>query len=79
MKRVADWSAPYTHLVTLGDYNSETETYAVKVGEFSIDVPMPHDEAQRLAGQREAILTGHLKVFDADQLLLGDGKLSRIP
>jgi len=78
-KRVANWSAPYTHLVTLGDFNAETEMYSVKMGEFSIDVPMPRDEATRLAGQREAILTGRLRVYDADQLQLSDGKLSRIP
>jgi WD40 repeat protein len=78
-RRVADWSASYTHLVTLGGYNAESETYSVKMGEFSIDVPMPHDEAMRLAGQHEAILTGRLKVYDADQLQLSDGKLSRIP
>jgi WD40 repeat protein len=78
-KRVADWSSAYTTLVALGEYNADSETYAVRVGDFSISVPMPRDQARNLAGQREAILTGRLKVYDADQLQLAESKLSRIP
>jgi hypothetical protein len=40
---------------------------------------MPRDEARRFAGQREAILTGKLKMYDAEQLQLADVKLARVP
>jgi WD40 repeat protein len=78
-KRVAGWSSDYTSLVMLGDYNADTESYAAKIGEFTVAVPMPRDEARRFAGQREAILTGKLKMYDAEQLQLADVKLARVP
>jgi len=78
-KRVAGWSSDYTTLVTLGDYNADTESYTVKVGDFPINVPMARDDARHLAGQREAILSGRLKYYDVDQLQLADSKISRIP
>jgi WD40 repeat protein len=78
-KRVAGWSSDYETLVMLGEYNADTESYAAKIGEFTVGVPMPRDEARRFAGQREAILTGKLKMYDAEQLQLADVKLARIP
>jgi len=78
-QRVAEWSSPFHALVALGEYNADTETYAVKVGDFSFAVPVPRGDARLFAGQREAVLTGRLKVFDSDQLQLGDGKLERLP
>lgn len=78
-KRVAGWSSDYTALVILGEYNADTETYAAAIGDIEVRVPMPRDEARRLAGQREAILTGTLKMYDADKLQLADAKLARVP
>ena len=78
-QRVAEWSSPFHALVALGEYNADAETYAVKVGDFSFAVPVPRGDARLFAGQREAVLTGRLKVFDSDQLQLGDGKLERLP
>jgi WD40 repeat protein len=78
-KRVADWASDYTTLAMLGDYNADTESYTVKVGDFAINVPMARDDARHLAGQHEAILSGHLKYYDVDQLQLADSKISRIP
>jgi WD40 repeat protein len=78
-KRVEEWSSPFTALVELGDYNADSEAYTVKVGDYSFAVPVPRDTARLFAGQREAVLTGRLKVFDAQQLRLGDGKLERLP
>jgi WD40 repeat protein len=78
-KRVAGWSSDYTTLVMLGEYNADTESYAAKIGEDTIQVPMPRDEARHLAGQREAILTGTLKMYDADKLQIADVKLARVP
>lgn len=78
-KRVAEWSSPFTALVELVDYNADSEAYTVRVGEYSFTVPVPRDSARLFAGQREAVLTGRLKVFDAQQLRLADGKLERLP
>jgi WD40 repeat protein len=78
-RRVAEWSSPYTTLVTLGDYNADAETFAVRVGDVTITLPTPRAEAKRFAGQREGILTGKLKVFDVEQLEITDAKLSRLP
>lgn len=78
-KRVADWSSPFSALVELGDYNADAETYAVRVGDYSFAVPVPRNDARVFSGQREAIVSGRLKVYDAEQLQLGDGKLERIP
>jgi len=78
-QRVAEWSSPFHALVALVEYNADAETYAVKVGDYSFAVPVPRGEARLFAGQREAVLTGRLKVFDGEQLQLGDGKLERVP
>ncbi len=78
-KRLSEWSSPFTTLVELGDYNPDAETYAVKVGVYSFQVPVPRTDARRFAGQREAVLSGRLKFFDTDQLQLGEGKLERLP
>jgi WD40 repeat protein len=78
-KRVADWSSDYTALVSLGEYNADAESYTVNVGKISVVVPMPRDDARHMAGQKEAILSGRLKFYDADRLQLSDAKLSRIP
>jgi WD40 repeat protein len=77
-KRVSDWSSPFTAMVELGDYDADSETYAVKVGDYSFNVPVPRDDARHFSGQREAILSGKLKVFDDKQLQLADGKLERL-
>ena len=78
-KRVAEWSSPFHTLVQLGDYNADAETYAVKVGDYAFAVPVPRDNARLFAGQREAVLSGRLKVFDGEQLQLGESKLERVP
>jgi len=78
-QRVAEWSSPFHALVALVEYNADAETYAVKVGDYSFAVPVPRGEARLFAGQREAVLTGRLKVYDGEQLQLGDGKLERVP
>jgi len=77
-KRVADWTSPFTALVELGNYDADAETYAVRVGDYSFNVPVPRDDARHFSGQREAVLTGKLKVFDGEQLQLADGKLERL-
>jgi WD40 repeat protein len=77
--RVAQWSSPFTALVELGDYNADAETYAVKVGDYSFPVPVMRNDARRFAGQREAVLSGRLKVFDSEQLQLAEEKLERVP
>ena len=78
-KRVAGWSSDYTTLVTLGEYNADTESYAAKIGDSDVNVPMPRDEARRLDGQREAVLTCKLKMYDTEKLQLADVKLARVP
>jgi WD40 repeat protein len=78
-KRVADWSSDYTALVQLGDYNADTESYAAKIGASTVNVPMRRDEARALSGQQQAMLTGKLKMYDADNLQLSDVKLARVP
>lgn len=78
-RRVGEWTAQYTTLVSLGDYNADSESYAVRVGDVTLNLPTPRDDARRFAGQREAVLTGRLRVHDAEQLQLDEGKLSRLP
>jgi len=78
-RRVAEWTSPYTTLVSLVEYNADAETYTVRVGDVTLTLPTPRTEAKRFAGQREGILTGRLKVFDVEQLELSDVKLSRLP
>lgn len=78
-RRVAEWTSPYTALVSLVEYNADNETYTVRVGDVTLTLPTPRTEAKRFAGQREGVLTGRLKVFDVEQLQLSDVKLSRLP
>jgi WD40 repeat protein len=78
-RRVAEWTSPYTTLVSLVEYNADSEAYTVRIGDVTLTLPTPRFEAKRFAGQREGILTGQLKVFDVEQLELKDVKLSRLP
>lgn len=78
-RRVAEWTSPYTALVSLGEYNADAETYKVRIGDVTVTLPTPREDARHFSGQREGILTGRLKVFDVDQLQLSDAKLSRLP
>ncbi|MRV70864.1 hypothetical protein GJ700_03910 [Duganella sp. FT92W] len=78
-KRMTNWSSPYSALVTLVGYNADTQTYSVKVGDVAIDVPFERDAARKLLGQRQAIVTGNLRFFDVEQLVLADAKLTRLP
>ena len=78
-RRVAEWTSPYTTLVSLVEYNADSEAYTIRIGDVTLTLPTPRAEAKRFAGQREGILTGRLKVFDVEQLELSDVKLSRLP
>ena len=49
----------------------------MKVGEVAIDVPFERDAARKLMGQRQAIVTGNLRFFDVEQLVLSEAKLTR--
>jgi hypothetical protein len=78
-RRVSEWTSPYTALVSLVEYNADSESYTVRIGDVTLTLPTPRTEARRFAGQREGILTGRLKVFDVEQLELSDVKLTRLP
>jgi WD40 repeat protein len=78
-RRVAEWTSPYTVLVSLGQYDADAETYGVRIGDVTLALPLPRADAKRFSGQREAILTGRLKVFDVKQLQLTDVTLNRLP
>ncbi len=78
-KRMTGWSSPYSSLVTLAGYNADAETFALKIGDIAFDVPLGRDAARKLAGQRQAIVTGKLQFFDNDQLVLAEPKLNRLP
>lgn len=78
-RRVAEWTSPYTALVSLGQYDADAEAYSVRIGDVTLSLPLPRTDAKRFSGQREAILTGQLKVFDANQLQLNDVTLNRLP
>jgi hypothetical protein len=78
-RRVSEWTSPYTALVALAEYNADAETYTVRIGDVTLNLPTPRADAKRFAGQREGIITGQLKVFDVEQLELNDVKLSRLP
>ena len=78
-RRLAEWTSPYTTLVSLGQYDADAETYGVRIGDVTLALPLPRADAKRFSGQREAILTGRLKVFDAKQLQLTDVTLNRLP
>jgi hypothetical protein len=51
----------------------------VRIGDVTLALPLPRADAKRFSGQREGILTGRLKVFDANQLQLNDVTLNRLP
>ena len=51
----------------------------MRVAETSMAVPLPRDAARKLLGQQYAIISGTLKHFDTEQLLLSDAKLVRLP
>jgi WD40 repeat protein len=78
-RRVSEWTSPYTALVSLVEYDADGETYAVRIGDISLTVPTAREDARRFSGQREASLSGKLKVKDANQLELSDAKLTRLP
>ena len=68
-----------TALVSLVEYDADAETYAVRIGDVALTVPTPRADAKRFSGQREAVISGKLKVYDANQLQLSDSKLTRLP
>jgi WD40 repeat protein len=78
-RRLSEWTSPYTALVSLGQYDADSETYGVRIGDVTLALPLPRADAKRFSGQREAIMTGRLKVFDAKQLQLNDVTLNRLP
>ncbi len=77
--RVADWSSPYTALVTLVSYNADAATYTVRFGDIEASVPLDREAAKQLMGQRSAIIKAKLKYFDGEHLLLSDSTLTRLP
>ncbi|MFC0168159.1 caspase family protein [Pseudoduganella danionis] len=77
-KRMSGWTSPYSALVNLAGYNADSQTYSVRAGEVSMEVPLPREEAKKLVGQRQAIISGNLRFFDAEQLVLADAKLARL-
>jgi hypothetical protein len=79
INRAKGWGSDLTMLVALGEYNADSELYAVKIGDASVSVPLQRDEARKLAGQRQAILSTKLKFFDGEQLQMVNSKLSRLP
>lgn len=79
MGRAKGWGSDFSMLVALGDYNADSELYSVKIGDASVSVPLKRDEARKLAGQRQAVLTTKLKFFDVEQLQLVNSKLERLP
>lgn len=78
-KRMANWSSPYTSLVTLAGYNADAETFNIRFGDISAAVPLDRESAKKLVGQRQAIITAKLRFFDGEQLILADTKLTRLP
>ncbi len=78
-RRLAEWASPYAALVSLVEYDADAETYAVRIGDIALTVPTARADAKRFSGQREAALSGKLKVHDANQLELSDAKLTRLP
>lgn len=78
-KRLANWTSPYRAVVTLAEYNADTELYTVKIGDTALAIRQARDEARKLAGQKQAVLEAQLKFFDAENLLVVDGKLGRLP
>ena len=77
--RVADWSSPYTSLVTLISYNADAATYNVRFGDIEASVPLDREAAKQLMGQRSAIIKAKLKHFDGEHLILSDSTLTRLP
>jgi WD40 repeat protein len=77
--RVADWSSPYTSMVTLVSYNADAATYNVRFGDIEAAVPLDRDAAKQLTGQRSAIIKAKLKHFDGEHLILSESTLSRLP
>lgn len=77
--RVADWSSPYTSMVTLVSYNADAATYNVRFGDIEAAVPLDREAARQLMGQRSAIIKAKLKHFDAEHLILSDSTLTRLP
>lgn len=79
MSRAKGWGSDFSMLVALGEYNADSELYAIKIGDATVSVPLPREDARKLAGQRQAVLTTKLKFFDVDQLQLVGSKLVRLP
>jgi WD40 repeat protein len=76
--RAKAWASSFDQLVTLGDYNADTELYSVRIGDATVLVPFTRDEARKLAGQRQAVLHSKLKFFDGEQLQITDSTLARL-
>jgi hypothetical protein len=79
MNRAKGWGSDFSMLVALGEYNADAELYAVKIGDAVVSVPLQREDARKLAGQRQAVLTTKLKFFDVEQLQLVNAKLQRLP
>jgi WD40 repeat protein len=79
MNRAKGWGSDFSMLVALGDYNADSELYAVKIGDAVVSVPLQREDARKLAGQRQAVLSTKLKFFDVEQLQLVNAKLLRLP
>jgi hypothetical protein len=76
---VAGWDSPYTTLVTLDAYDADSALFKVHLGELSAAIPVDRESAKKLVGQRHAMLSAHLRLFDSEQLIIGDAKLDSVP
>ncbi|MDK2122804.1 caspase family protein [Parachitinimonas caeni] len=77
--RVGKWSSAYSAIVNLGEYDADVQVFNVRLGDHTFGVPMPREEARKLAGQKQVQLTGTLRFSDAERLELAGAKLSRLP
>jgi WD40 repeat protein len=78
MKRMNDWTSPFTSLVELLSYNADTEVYKLQIGDAQFDMPYERSKAKLLSGQKQAKLAGKLKFLDAEQLIVESPQLHRL-
>jgi WD40 repeat protein len=79
VKRMGNWSSPYTALVTLDNYNADSAMFNVRLGDLPASIPLDRDAARKLVGQRQAMLSARLKFFDSEQMILGEVKIESLP
>lgn len=77
-KRLKDWRAPFSGIVSLADYDADTETYKAVFGNYVFPVKTARETARAFAKDTRAVLKATLQYYDKEQVVLTEPSLGKL-